>query len=718
MNLTRVLNNALPDIPARILSDRPPRMPPDVAFKEHIEDGKAIVRVGVASQEAMYKFPAANWALIQLFDGQRSYEEIAHAYSSQTGHEFSVEEVREFTAALDGLDFWYKTPQEKNIQLMQKTTEERRKLLKSRKSRFGDLSEIPFPAVNPDKFVTWLYNRTSFVYTWWFTLATVLLVTITVAISIAHWDEVGRDTMEFFTFANKSWYDLLVFYLLAVVALCWHELGHAHACKHYGGRVPAMGFMLIYLTPAFFTDTTEGFVKGSRYQRFIIAMAGAWSELYICSVATFIWWGTAPGSSVHNAAYLMVLMTGIAGLLINWNPLMKLDGYYMLSEALGLADLKENSTAYVSSWVKRHIWRLPVDVPYVPKKRRLSFAVYALLSGAYSYTVLYILARFVGNVFRNFNPEWSFIPEIATAGLIFRSRIRNLVNFMKFVYLDKKDRIRAGFASRQGLVIVALAVVFLLLPLWHESADARFVLEPAEPAIVRNLIPGTITDVFAREGMTVAAGAPLLRLRNSSLQSRVAGSEADFAVASIQANDAALHYANLGAALETREQLSQQGRELRSQASSLQLDSPVAGTVLTPRLGDLLGANVPAGTELVEVADLRQMRARVFVSEYDLYKFQVGALARLNILGSSKLWAARAVTITPASSEIDPGIAERTQYKGFNPLNFYVVELSIANPENILKPGMVGDARIYGQRRSLIGHLGREIVRFFGRKVW
>jgi multidrug resistance efflux pump len=198
----------------------------------------------------------------------------------------------------------------------------------------------------------------------------------------------------------------------------------------------------------------------------------------------------------------------------------------------------------------------------------------------------------------------------------------------------------------------------------------------------------------------------------------VAGSEADFAVASIRANDAALHYANLGAALETREQLSQQGRELRSQASSLQLDSPVAGTVLTPRLGDLLGANVPAGTELVEVADLRQMRARVFVSEYDLYKFQVGALARLNILGSSKLWAARAVTITPASSEIHPGIAERTQYKGFNPLNFYVVELSIANPENILKPGMVGDARIYGQRRSLIGHLGREIVRFFGRKVW
>jgi putative peptide zinc metalloprotease protein len=447
-------------------------------------------------------------------------------------------------------------------------------------------------------------------------------------------------------------------------------------------------------------------------------MAGAWSELYICSVATFIWWGTAPGSGVHSAAYLMVLMTGIAGLLINWNPLMKLDGYYMLSEALGLTDLKENSTAYVSSWVKRHIWRLPVEVPYVPRKRRFGFAVYALVSGAYTYTVLYILARFVGNVFRHFNPEWSFIPEIATAGLIFRSRIRNLVDFMKFVYLDKKDRIRAAFASRQGLVVVALAAVFLLLPLWHESADARFVLEPAEPAIVRNLVPGTISEVFAREGMTVAAGAPLLRLRDLSLQSRVAGSEADSAIASIRANEAALHYANLGAALATREQLSQQGRELRLQASSLQLDSPLAGTVLTPRLEDLLGANVPAGTELVEVADLRKMRARVFVSEHDMYKFRAGAPARLNFQGFSRLWAARAVTITPVSSEINPGITERTEYKGFNPLNFYVVELLVANPESILKPGMVGNARIYGRRRSLVGHFGREIVRFFGRKVW
>ena len=75
MNLTRVLEVALPDIPARTISRRAPRLPPDVVWKEHIEDGRPIVRVLVPSQDALFRFPAPNWAVAQLFDGVRSYEE-------------------------------------------------------------------------------------------------------------------------------------------------------------------------------------------------------------------------------------------------------------------------------------------------------------------------------------------------------------------------------------------------------------------------------------------------------------------------------------------------------------------------------------------------------------------------------------------------------------------------------------------------------------------
>src|SRR5271165_6652846 len=99
MNVTRVLNVALPEMPARSLSQRPPRMPPDVVFQEHIEDGAPVVRVFLPAQQLMYRFPPQTWALIQLFDGNRSMEEIAQIYSSQKGVEYSIEEVRDIAGS-------------------------------------------------------------------------------------------------------------------------------------------------------------------------------------------------------------------------------------------------------------------------------------------------------------------------------------------------------------------------------------------------------------------------------------------------------------------------------------------------------------------------------------------------------------------------------------------------------------------------------------------
>ncbi len=479
-----------------------------------------------------------------------------------------------------------------------------------------------------------------------------------------------------------------------------------------------MGLLLIYLAPGFYTDTTEGEVFASRYQRMVIALAGAWSELYICVVATIIWWMSPPDTMLHSVAYMMMLITGIASVLINFNPLIKLDGYYIMSEILGLMDLKENSTAYLSAWVKRHIWKLPVEVPYVARRRRLGYVVYALLSGLYSYTVLYVVARLVGNVFRNFDPDWSFVPELATAALIFRSRIRILVNFMKFVYLDKKDRVWTWFRSRHPWGISAAAALVLMLPLWHDSVEGRFVLDPVRTAIVRNVVPGSVTRVYADEGAHVRAGDMLVQLRDLPLQSELARTEADYEVASMQANSAALHYADFGAADQERNRLAIQASDLQAETSGLSVLSPISGVILTPRVADRLGTYAPAGTTLAEVADLSRMRARIFVSEHDLYKMTIGARARMEVDG---LWGrldARVISLAPKSSEIDPALAQVSQFRGLAVANFYAAQIEIDNPDGQLKPGMIGTARIYGKRRSLAGLVWQEGWRFFARKIW
>jgi putative peptide zinc metalloprotease protein len=118
------------------------------------------------------------------------------------------------------------------------------------KKQVWDLSEILFPALNPDKVLTWLNEYTSFIYTPWFTLVTLVAFTFSAGITITHWSEIGRDTLEFYNFSHKTWGDVALLYFIFLWVGALHEIGHGHACRHYGGRVPAMGFGLIYLARA------------------------------------------------------------------------------------------------------------------------------------------------------------------------------------------------------------------------------------------------------------------------------------------------------------------------------------------------------------------------------------------------------------------------------------------------------------------------------------
>jgi putative peptide zinc metalloprotease protein len=718
MNLTEALNVALPEIPARTVARRYPRLHPEVVFREHILDGKPMVRAFVPGEQGLYTFSKEDWELIHLFDGQRSYEEIADLHCEQSGILYTPEQVRELGDDLESINFWYKTPQEKNIAWLQKSSAERRKLVKQRKTKWGDLSVILFPAMNPDGFLNWLHQRLRFIYTWWFTLITLAAFSVMLGIFITNWGAIARDTLLFYNFRSKTLADIVQFWLLATVVMCIHEIGHGLTTKHYGARVMAMGFALIYLTPAFYTDTSEGEVKGDRYQRLMITVSGVWVEMMICTVATIVWWGTAPGTAIHDFAYLVILITGIAVILINWNPLMKLDGYYILTELLGIVDLKEASTVFVSAWVKNKVWRLPVDVPYVPKRRRFGYAVYGVLSGLYSYSVLYVFASFVGNIFRNFSSDWSFIPELAAAVLVFRGRIQTLSNFMKFLYLDKKDRVRAWFAPHRTLLVGAVASFLLLLPVFHESAQGRFVLEARNRAVVRALTPGMVTEVHAEEGQQVTAGSLLMQLRNLPLQSQQARSTADYEMASARARSAGLRYADFGAAIKDRDRLAEQVQDLTAEANGLAVRSPISGVVVTPRVADRLGAYVVAGTELVEVADVGALRARIYVSEHEMYKLRAGAPARLVVDGGVKSWEAQAGGIAPLRAGIAPGLTDLSKYAGMSAPNFYVVDLLVSNSQNELKPGMIGTARVYGSRRSLAGLIWLEVANFFGRKIW
>ncbi|MDP9267504.1 MAG: HlyD family efflux transporter periplasmic adaptor subunit [Acidobacteriota bacterium] len=717
MNLTETLNVALPDIPIHNQRRGYFKLHPALVGKEHMEGDERVVSAIISKRPELFTFTPEQWTIVNLFDGKRSFEEIAELYFRQSGVRYSQEEIASYAEELDSVDFWFKTPLEKNIALRQKLAEERGKH-KKKTSKYGDVSHIEFNAWDPDDYLEKVNRVLAFMYTPWFTLVTLLGFLFMAYIFVIKWSEIGVDTLQFYDMTVKSGWEIAEFWLLACLVLFIHETAHGISCKHYGGHVHRMGFHLIYLTPAFFTDVTEAWVYADKWQRVVTIVSGAWSEMMICAIAAPIWYVTPYGTWVHEFAYKLILITGLGVLFFNWNPLIKLDGYYLLTEIIAIPNLKEDATAYTSALVKRLVWRLPIEIPYVAKKRRVGFVVYALASGAYSYMILYIVARFAGNLTRGISGDWAFIPAIAIGLLIFRSRIKTLVSFMQTVYLDKKERLRVWFTPQRSLAVAVAGLVLIFAPLWQDSIEGRFILEPKDHAVLRAAVAGVVEQVNAQEGQAVSAGDVLIRMRNLQLESEAGRARADFVVANARFADAQLHFADYVPAQHEREQARISARQSADRLERLAIPSPLNGTISSPRPQDLENSYVKEGAVLLEVVDGSMLKARIYIPEFDVRKVTIGEPARLLCDDRMRPLSGTVESILPASEDIQGGLMHKTEYKGTRPPRFYVVTILVANQSDSLKIGMPGTAKVFHGRKSVAGMLWEPLWDTVSRKVW
>jgi putative peptide zinc metalloprotease protein len=716
MNLAEALNAALPELPAKTARVGYPRLDPRTICAENIEEGQTVMVAHIRGTEALYRFPPDQWKLIELFDGQRSYEDVVEAYRAKYGVQYTAEDVREFAISLDDIDFWHKTSQERNIALNQKLAEHRHQR-QHRKSKWGDVAHIQFSAWDPDRFFDMIYPRMRWAYSTWFTSLTLMLFAFMIYVFASQWGDIGRDTLTYYTFTDKGARDLAEFWILFLILAFFHESSHGLTCKHYGGQVHRMGFHLIYLSPAFFVDVTEAWVYANRWQRFVTIIAGIWVEMIFCAAATIVWWGTPPGTYPHELAYKIMLITGVAVVVVNMNPLIKLDGYHAFSEILGFSDIKEKSTSYLSTWVRRRVFGLPVEVDFVPRRRRVLYVVYAILSGLYSYFLLFIVVRFSRNVFLNYSREWAFVPALALAYFIFRSRIRIFARFMNTVYLDKKDRVVSWLTPLRTITIAALLLGVLLVPSWPRYVQARVVLEPMRREIVRTAVPGSVVAVYVREGDQVVAGQSLLRLQDYDLESKRNAAQKNLAEARGNQINAQLHYENTGDAAERSKQYAVEAATSVEAVDKLTPASPIQGIVMSDDITNLKGTYLETGAVVAEIADTSAMRARMFVLEFAVNEVRTDQPIRLLLDGQTSPIHGRVANVLPASTSLDSGLEPATSYKGLANTRYYVAESYLPN-DGSLRDQMSGIAKIRIGRQTLAGLLGREVREFVGRKVW
>ncbi len=718
MNLTQVMNVTLPDPPAARMRDSYPCVSPKMIARDHYEREGHMVHIIIPDGPShFFRFSPPQYELIKLFDGRRSYAEIAKLFTKQQNIAINEEFVRTFADNMDKKEFWYRTPQEESITLFNKLAGDRHKTLQKKKGKSAnDLAIIELVYFDPDKYLAWMYQKIRFVYSNWFTIFSLGMVLVMCGILGSRWDEVWADSVKFYNFTEKGLMDLVEFFVIFALLGAVHETAHGMTCKHFGGESHKMGAFLMYLMPGVFCDVTQVYVYGGRWARIATLLAGVWSEIILCTWVTILWWLTPVGSYTHDLAYKFILSGGIFVVIINLNPLARMDGYYIFCELTRHFDLKGNSTALLSAMVRKHIFRMPATVPMLPFRRKLFFMAYAFIAGLYSYMLLTFFVKISYRIMYTYQPEWAFVPSTMLAYMIFKSRIRKFMAFVKAFWIDKSPIFHAH--RKQFAVGAAVIVVLMSLPVWRESVEERFLLEPAQRAVLHASVPGIVVEVSASEGQKVAAGQRIAVLRDFQLESEAARARSDYQRSVARTQQASLRYASFGAADQERQRLLQVVESVRERSRRLVIESPIAGTITTPRLADLNGAYLEAGDLIAEVADTSYLRANLYVPESEISKLQEIHNTALRMDSQWKPIPVEFESISPVSSEMEKGLTAAAKFKGMHAPVYYVVKMKVPNPDGSLSAGMTGTAKVYGRRRSTAGIVFRPVIDAIARRVW
>src|SRR5205085_829876 len=180
--------------------------------------------------------------------------------------------------------------------------------------------------------------------------------------------------------SSLRWETVLLAWLALLFVTTCHEFAHGLTCKRHGGEVHEVGFLMIFFMPCFYCNVSDAWLFQEKSKRLWVTLAGGYFELFLWALAVFVWRLTTPDSLVNYVAFVVLSACGVQTL-FNFNPLLKLDGYYLLSDWVEVPNLQQRSAAHVKAWLRRLLWGAGRPEPE-PHGRVL--LAYGLVSGLYS----------------------------------------------------------------------------------------------------------------------------------------------------------------------------------------------------------------------------------------------------------------------------------------------------------------------------------------------
>ncbi len=477
---------------------------------------------------------------------------------------------------------------------------------------------IRIPIVKPTAFlqrtmplVAPLWSRTSLM----FFVGMALLGFVLVA---RQWDAFVASFLYFF-----NWQGLIAYGIALGGVKIIHELGHAYTATRYGVRVPTMGISLLIMMPVLYTDTTGAWRLTSRKQRMMIDCAGVGAELMVASVCTLLW-SFVPDGSLRSGLFVLATSSWIASLAINLSPFMRYDGYYVLSDALGVPNLQPRSFALARWWLREMLFDLGEAPPeYFPKRLETGLIAFAFLTWVYRLILFVGIAILVYHMFFKALGIILFVVEM----VVFVGRpIFNEIS----AWWTRREGIVANKRGRIfGFALVALAVL-AILPL-DRSVSAPAVLSPIGDAPLVSGDPAQIAKIHVRNGDNVAADAPIMTLLSPELDREAALHRVEIARLSAQMDRAMSDAEDMSnrAVLERQLQGARQalaGAEERK--AKLVIRAPIAGKVVDIGSDMHVGRWLGGAEIAARIVTPGQYDVQAYAAQDEIWRLENGASAK------------------------------------------------------------------------------------------
>ncbi len=468
----------------------------------------------------------------------------------------------------------------------------------------------------------------------WFGAVVWLLVCGTALVLLApHWEALFGQTANLFQNINPG--DAWLLWVTFIVIKFIHEMGHAFSCRRFGGEVHEVGIMLLVLVPTPYVDASSAWAFPNKWKRIFVGVGGMVFELFVAAISAFVWLATkdSPGL-INQLAYNTMLIASVSTILFNANPLLRYDGYYILSDYWEIPNLQRKSSEYTLGLIKRHIFRVKQQHPLPAPWQRVQLFFYAITASCYRIFVSLAIAYML---FYTLPEQAKIVGLLMGAGALTMFLVVPLFKSLKYLSTDPELHRKRGRAWAFAGSVAAAVVVLVGVINFPVAVRAEGVIEAGERSTIYIQTPGFVEKINVKDGDWVEKDQILVVLSNRQEETSLAKLEDELQVTELQIREArAAGDPSYNTFLERRARLTNIAAQQRDRVEKLTIRAPIAGRVVSPELHNYAGAFLPPSQQLATIAQSGQLEAFVLVPQTDIQRLQDsdGYTAELRAIGA------------------------------------------------------------------------------------